>query len=96
MSIKKKINIQKYKCYKQNSMLLTIAIILPLRVVLLLVKKARETKTLRRREKTNDMAKYLETCYMYITCTSFVYQFFKLIIESVGLTCESLWVLQIQ
>jgi hypothetical protein len=29
----------------------------------------------------------VETCYMHITCTSFVHHFFKSIIGSVGLTC---------
>jgi hypothetical protein len=33
---------------------------------------------------------------MHITCTSFAHHFFKSIIESVGSTCEFLWVLQIQ
>jgi hypothetical protein len=37
------------------------------------------------------MAGLIETCYMHIICTSFVHQFLKLTIGSVGSICESLW-----
>jgi len=56
-----------------------------------------ELVIVKKKKKKKSLLRHLgvETCYLHITCTSFVHNFFKLTIGYIGPTCELLCVLQI-